>query len=303
MNPNQNDPNQPITPPQAGPLDTVPSAPYSSTPPTEPQPIQQPAAEPNVVAASNGFEPTTPQSIPQPVSNDPVTSPQPAAAPVPPNQPQPTQPLQTQPFTPPFGANPIATPRAKLPVKLIAIVGGSLVGLGLLGGIGWLVYTNFFNMIPLKTYDGDGYSVLVPEEYKKGEEFGGSITFTEKDDSEDTRSSESLSSIDVSLLGDSREDAIKQIDKNFDEDAIKESELDSEDETIKDYKLANTTVGGQEARKVSASIFKNDKRVGTIHILIVLGKDKFYYVVVAAHVDDSSFNNAANKILSSFKIN
>jgi len=319
MDPNQDNQNQPFTPSQPAPAS--PPTPPAFQPPVAP--VGEPQAQPMPAASSIPQPaPFTPQPLVQPLESvEPVqpigpigSGPDPSmaspAAPLPPqpdNNPVPAGPLpqpnQVPPAPQPFGAGPApASAGNKLPVKLIAIIGGSVLGVALLACIGWFVYNTFLNVIPLKSYDGEGYSILVPKDYKKEASFGGEVTFDEPDAEAETRSSESISVLDASLFGDDRDKTIAEIDKSLSEDKVKES-LDKEDtDTFTNYKLTKIKVDGQDAREITATGMKNGKKVGTIHMMVVYGEKNFYYVIVAAHVGDTSFNNAAGKIMSSFKI-
>jgi len=177
---------------------------------------------------------------------------------------------------------------------------GAVAGLALLGAGGWFAYNTFFNVIPLTTYEGKGYSILVPKDYTKKNNFSDSdISFEEPNADSEERSEESISVL--SDIKDGRDELIKQVDANLTEDKVKDS-FTEEDTKLENYKVEKTTYDGHDARKITATATKDGKKVGSIHMMMVFGDNDFYYVTLLAHVSDPSFEHASGKILSSLKL-
>lgn len=172
-----------------------------------------------------------------------------------------------------------------------------MAGVALLGVGAWLLYTNVFGAIPLKTYQGEGYSVLVPRDYEE-ESTSSAVTFSEPEAERDTKSMVSVSKLDVP--SEYRDQYIKMLESSLNEDSLT-STVQSSASTVKDFKSEEITHNGIEGRKLTATAVKDDKRVGDFTMMILYDEDAFYYVIVAAHESDPALARATDKIISSFK--
>ena len=293
------------------------------TPTVEPQPIVvdsvQPAPEPQPIA-----EPVPPVAVePQPVApaaieSQPPVGVQPSVEAVPPVAAQPVVPPTpvapsgaTPPPSPPpvdgsvaFGTGPTATPVPAGNKKLITIVAAVAGGIAVLGLIIWVLIAFVFNSIALESYKGEGYTILVPKDYKEDESLG-SVSFVEPDsDDEDEQSQVVVGSTPTEniLAYMKKDDAIELYDDMLDEDNFTDDLGFSDDSTVTNFKKEDVTHQGFDARKVTFDVEEDGKYIGSGYILLVFGDDAFYIVTVAAHSSDPGLNKAANKILDSLEI-
>ena len=308
MDPQQpQQPQQPVAPPQ--PPTQNPSVGY-----TQPQPVQPSVPQPEYQSQPTPAEAPNPVAPPQPFQQPYQAQPyppQPTPGQFGPASPVPPQPaFPSQPPTGVFGSGPAApyTPEpAKGKGKLFALIGIIVAGLIVLGVGVWALMTFVFASISLETYKGDGYSILVPKDYKK-EEVGSAITYTSEkkkgsNGEDDVYSAMYITSGDYPT-GTAKDQYVELYDKYFDEDAFKQSLSTSKsDNEIKNFKSDKTTYQGFTARKYTADAYQNDTKVGTVRTLIVFGDKKLYSVALLAHAQvEAGFRASADKILNSLKI-
>ncbi|GEM_PF-2569926 len=316
-------PQPPVTPPQPP---VVPQQPPVIDNPITTDPQQIPAAQgPMMDASTQVSQPVAP--LPDPSVQPPVAAapqfqpqPQPAEMPVPP---QPfngvQQPAQT-PVQPPvvpgmgaqqpvFGTGPqMAAPAAAFPKKLILMIAAIIGALLIVGGGIWALMTFVFGSIKLETYQGEGYSILVPSDFKKEESSAGAVTF-ESDRKEgkggDVYSVMTVGTTDVPA-GVSVDSAVKMYDEMFTEEAFTQSVESSgsgDSSEIRDFKVDKTDYDGHTARTYTAVAYQDDTKVGDFSMVIVFGEKKMYMVMVGAHAQtEPGFRKAAGKILNSLKI-
>lgn len=266
--------------------------------PIEPVQPQQPVAQPVAPQQAPVYE--TAQPVQQPA----YQATPPAAQPVFGGQP----PVATAPgVVPPqaFGTGPGYPAQApKSNNRLIALIGIIVGGLVLIGGGIWLAISLLGSSVALETYEGDGYSILVPKDYTK-DESSTSVTFEEPDEDSDTQSKVAVASYSIksTLQYTTKDKLIETYDKSLSEESLSESGLtSSSDNTIDNFKKETTTYQDFDARKISFDVKEDGKKVGEGHMLIVFGDESIYMVSVAAHSSDSGLQKAASKILDSFKI-
>lgn len=300
MDPNQNPQSQPGQQPQPE-FTPQPVQPEAYAPVGQPQaqpqqPLQQPMQQQPV-------QPMAP-TAPQPVAVDPAMQAQPQQ---PVQQPMPTAAFP-QPAAAPAAPAAFQGPAAAVPVKkpfptgLVLKLTGSLVALIVLVVGGWFAYATFFGGIPLKEYQGDDYSMLVPKDYnKKDDSFGDGIAFEKPDTKSDEESSVTISSIELNDTYLKRDKMIEILDKNITEDKLKE-DYDDEGELTSLKINKNAKIGGVEARRITASANKDGKKVGSVDIAYILGEEKLYVVAVMAHATEPGLAQSSGKIIESFKI-
>ena len=307
MDPQQpQQPEQPIAPPQ-------PPVQDSNVGYTQPQPAQQPQFQPQPTppVAPN---PAPVQPVQQPYQAQPY-EPQPSpgqfgpASAVPP---QPGFPPQPQPQNGVFGSGSAAsyTPGpSKGKGKLLTLIGVIVAGLIVLGVGVWALMTFVFASIPLETYKGDGYSILVPKDYKK-EETSTGVTFESErqkgSNGKDVYSAMYLGSNDIPSST-TKDQTVQMYDKLFDEDTFKQSlnstsSSDSGSE-VKNFKVDKSNYQGFTARKYTADSYVDNKKVGEFKMLVVFTDKKLYVVSIGAHTQvEPGFRASVDKILNSFKI-
>lgn len=315
MDPNQNSQPQPqpMQPQPAMPVDTPAPQQMQSTSgyPDPAMQAQTPQPQPMMQQPPTDAQPA-PQSMPvtdqpQQAAATPVMQQQPIQQSVPPASafPQPPAPMPMQPAAPnpafqgPAAAVPVKKP---FPVKLVAALGGGFLALAALIVGGWFAYTAFFGAIPLKEYQADDYSILVPKDYEqKDDSFGDGIVFQKPDTTAEDRSRVSVSSIELNDTFLKRDKMIETLDKALNEDKLKE---DYEDEgSLTNLKIdRNAKVGSVEARRITATANKEGKKVGSIDIAYIFGEKKLYLVSVGAHVSEPGLAQSSDKIINSFKI-
>ena len=292
MNPNNpNDPAAPNTPqfPQEGQPNVAEPAPQ---PAVEPAPVAAPVAD-VVPPAPQPVQPQQPAQ-PQPFG----AAPQPGATPDV-NQP----PVQPQ----AFGAGPTPLPPQKSNNKLIILIASIVGGLLLIGGGVWAILTFMVGGIKLETYQGEGYSVLVPSEYTK-KESGDTISYESErkkgKNDKDVYSTMSVSSTDMPA-GTTKDQVVEMYDKLFSEETFTQSVSSASPDGagVKDFKSEEITHQGHTARKYTATAEQDGQEVGKFTMIVVFGEKKLYMLVVAAHSDiEPGFRKSVDKIINSFKI-
>lgn len=251
-----------------------------------------------------------PNQVPpvSPTPTEPVT-PQPPVAPVvPPVQtPFVAQPPQSVASTEVFGSSPqpVSSVVAAYPSqnksknKMVAIIVAVIVGLGVLGTAGWLLFGIITGgSITLKEYSGDKFSLLVPETYEQ-DILSSTATFKEPDAEASDRSEVRVLRVSSSIIGD-RDAYIKAIDENFTEDKLSASLSGSR--SIENYVMVKSTKDGNDIRTVTADAVEDGKKVGIVRYVVVIGEKSIYAVLVAAHTSDPALAANAEKITDSFKL-
>lgn len=315
MDPQQpQQPQQPIAPPQP---------PVQGPDPNYVQPQPQPASVPQPEYQPQAAEPYTPQiAAPAPAPEAPVvpvtqplyqSQPQPAPVqPAGPAAPVPTQPgFPSQPQNGVFGSGP-AAPYGPQPAKgkgkLFALIGIIVAGLIVIGVGVWALMTFVFASIPLETYKGDGYSILVPKDYQK-DETSNSVTFESKkqkgSNGQDVYSALYVASTDIPSSS-TKDETVAMYDKLFNENTFKQSLSStgsSSSSEVKNFKVDKSDYQGFTARKYTADSYVDGKNTGQLKMLIVFTDKKIYVVSVGAHSQvEPGFRAAADKILNSLKI-
>lgn len=298
MDPNQNP--QPIQPQPGVPVDpSMPQQPTSasqfdpSTQPPQPQPMLQPTLQPAMPVVEQSMQPPVNPMMQQPAQPMPAASafPQPAA----PMQ----QSVPNSAFQGPAAAVPIKKP---FPLGLVLKLTGGLLTLVVLAVGGWFAYTTFFGGIPVKEYQGDDFSMLVPKDYDKEDKtFGDGIRFEKPGVDDDEKSVVSVSSLEFDDKYLTRDKMIEAVDEGLNEDKIKEQYDDTG--SLSDLKINKSAkLSGVEARRVTATANKKGKKVGSLDVAYIFGDKKIYVVAVIAHVSEPGLAQSSGKIINSFKI-
>jgi hypothetical protein len=291
-------PDQPLIP-QPTPTPEEPD----QVPPVVP-PIAAPSPEPPAVAPQTQV-PEQPMFVAQPEPQPPiveltVASTSPFGNPIGPIS-------SAGPTTTPTAASipqlsvPMPQPPKKSKKKLFIILGAVIAGLVVFGMGAWLLimYVVSHN-IALKTYSGNGYSVLIPTDYTADTSDSTSLTFKNpKSKDSATLSEEGILTHD--FPSGQRDTVIAAFDKAYTKESIASSTSSSTD-TIDNFSIIKTKQSGQEARRIHADIKSSGKKAGTSDIEIVFGTDKAYFINVNAYITDQAFGNSAGKILDSFTL-
>ena len=308
---------QPVPPaPQAGAPTAQPVAPEGQPGPGAPEtPSVSPAPQPDPAVPAQ--QPVSPQASGDSVAphwQDPV---QPAAPVTPQQPPQPASGVppvvppapggQPQAFAPGAASTP-APSGPKIPKKLIMLGAAVIGGLVAIGLIVWALFAFVFNSgVALEEHTGDNFTVLVPETFEKGEERQGMTVFTapEAEDAEEgaTRSTVQVGEMSLSAVTAlmSKEDLIKSYDESFTEDKINDA-VNSDSDEVRNFKKSDDDYQGFEARRISFDGYKDDKKVGNVHMLMVFGEKSLYMVQVMSGEDTPKLEKSANKIIDSLKI-
>ena len=285
---NPNDPQQPYPPaPQ----------PEAPAPQPYPQPEAQPVAAP-VAPAEYPAQPAPQQYAASepvaPVAPSPFGAP--AAAPIAPAQPG--APIASGPVGPTPGL------KKPFPKKLAILIGAIVGGVAVLAVLA-VVVVNLIaaNSLPLKTYEGSSYTILVPEKYEVDEK-SSSVTFTEPDAEKDEESSMSVSAIE-DFPAEYRDQFLKSIDENLTEEKLKEaveSSSSSDTGTFSNFNIEKTTQGDFEARIMTADVKKDGGQTGKVRFVYLIGDDAVYIISILAHSSDIGLSNQAQKITDSFTV-
>lgn len=236
---------------------------------------QQQSVQPPVALAANDVHQSAAQYTPQP---QPVVQ-------------QPMQPLPPQP-----NYDETAGAPQKSPAKKFILIGAIIAGVAAIGVGAWLLIS-FMSGVPLKTYENDNYSILVPENYTE-EVSGDAVSFITPDTEDSESSSVVVAPLPTSLIGGS-EAYLKMIDEQSDADTeTSDSGID-----VRDITRSSENHDGHEARKVSASVYKDDKLTGrTVSLIIIVDESNAYLVTVSSHESHPELSRSTDKILNSFKL-
>lgn len=295
-----------LTPLQQPPYQAAPSMPPQPGAMTQPAyqapPVPQPPIQPMA-------QPLAPQPPVQPMTPQPPYGASPLAAPdVQPMQ-QSYPPLQNQPQPMPTTPSPYdqsVFQKRRFPMKL---VGGAITALVLIGiSIASFIMTQ--QPVTLEKYEGDGYTILVPKEYKKETNSQGTMwTSREYEGKNGKKNAGSLLAVfvDRTMRDDSKEvleqyDAAEQDIITSITSGIADS-LGGANITARDVATKKDDYRGLPARTITAKIYNGDSMTGTMHMRTVFTKRGMYMVTVAAHQQvEAGFRNSAEKILDSFEI-
>ena len=314
MNPNQDQPGQdpaygqPVVSPSPVPgvpagVPEQPAAPF--TPPSSPTPLTQPYAQPSVPPSP---VPTTPVpvygAVPGVVSPSPVIGDQPVVSgAVPPVQPapiygQPPQPVAAQSYQAYQAVDPPKSKFAVLKSKLSIVF---VVLAVLASGAIWAVNHGIFSKgTPLTTYEGQGYSILVPEDYKKDTADPQNVSFTHPN----AKSDEAASAVNIvsrSGIADYKSELKTSFKEEYTEDKLKELVSPA---TVKSYDSKDKTINGLEAQVVKADIEEKDGdtvRKAQIVYAVIYGSDDLYVVSILANGNDHGLSKQVDTIVESFK--
>ncbi len=278
---------------------------------------------------NNPTSPTMPQPPVQPVVPTPPATPYPPVQPIPPQQqstPLGTSPTMPQPqssFT--SQPQPLMTASAYKQGRNLSkkiILASVIVGVLLLIGGGVFAFTKMTGGIKLAKYSGSKFEILYPGNYEKKEfDEGRQVLFTEPDSKKDAKNSKEdkldLKS-DLSDMGDNDsavivaadeipEEARKEIESkkedffNSFEKQLKDGSSDDNKKIVLD-KSERTKHLSNDALILKGVYKKKGKKVGNINIVIALGNDKYYVIMVVAHDSDPGVQKKADKIIDSFKL-
>lgn len=246
--------------------------------------------------------PPVPQQPQYPVEPQPIN---PAPSPVTPSDAQQFAQVPQQPVTSGVFGAPQQTPiapqpsnKSKVSKKLIILISSIVGGLIVLGAAAWLAITLITNnSMALKVYEGDGYSLLVPEKYEQ-KKIGTSVSFRSLDEksSEQSGVQVSVGSIPKSL----RDKYIEIVDESLNEESL--TKYSGSGTEISDFKIDNVKQDGQEARKLTATVKEDGKTTGTLYMIVIFGEEKAYTVTIAAHISEPALAAKSGEIISSFDI-
>lgn len=269
------------------------------------------------------MNPTNPinpsDQTPQPAPTEPTPQPQPdAPTPTVPEQPAPplAQPAQPMGSVPTGAPAPIPTPGKKpFPKKLVILVGSIVGGLVILGVAAWLLLPLVTGgkgplggissplaglTQSLKTYEGDGYSILVPADFTEAQvgTSGKSVSFSEK--SEGTvKSSIGLTSDDYDSTD--KASMIAYLKKTNNEETIKDIARQlGDDYAVENYKAGEATVNGLDAFKIEYDTKLTADVSGHLTRVYIFGK-KYYSISVTALSSTPSLVANTDKIINSIQ--
>lgn len=289
-----------------------PNAPDNSTNPAN-EPVTNPGPA-QVIAPVDGTQLPQTTVYPSATNQAPTPPPSPAtsgyggiAQPQQTAQPQPQsqQPYPQQQFPgagPANGGqaayNPYPMP-GKSRRKLFAVLGALLPSLAGAGVAIYMFVLPMFATIDLETYSGENFSMLVPKEYEKKEDFG-SYEFNEKGDDE------TASSIFVTaekspekISAEERDEAFKFFEESF-KDGFEGAAKGNN--KLTNYKIETSTFKGSPARIITGDIEKDGTKVGDYKIVIAMSEDSMSVVGVLAHHTDKALSKSTDKIINSFEM-
>ncbi len=173
-------------------------------------------------------------------------------------------------------------------VAIVVVVAAVLLVPKLLGG-----------GIALTTYQGDGYSTLVPEEYTKETQSSG-VMFSE-DDEKETRSVVYVNGekFKTELSDSDRDELVAYLEDGFGD--LLEQNVGT-DVSITNKNIDKTQYEGMEARRITADYEKYGKKNGEIHALFVVDNKGIYVVMVVADQTDMGLQKNVDKIINSLEI-
>lgn len=183
------------------------------------------------------------------------------------------------------------------------VIGGAIVVLLVAGILGFTMWKN--NQIALETYEGDGYTMLVPVGYEESVEDDETVNFTEV--SEDA-GEQSVVSVGASVVPESAtEEDIKQVKELFTEDKIKEAlEGDNTDDVplfkgAANIQLKTTDEDNKYVVSGTADIVEDGITTGKIYLKFTLTDKNLSLVAVRADASDPGLDNKAQTIIDSLK--
>lgn len=291
-----------------------PQAPAAQPPQPTPDFQAQPQPEP--------FAPAQPeQAVPvQPLSpNTAPVAPVMSEAPV---QPAPTQyaaPQPQQPYVQPQ-PGPLHDETGMKPKKshkkLVVLIAAIVAGLAVLGAGIWLAIS-MMSSIPLKTYENESYSILVPEGYEENIS-SGFATFTATSSSEVDgevsggsaeavtgllgRSSVVIIPVQTGPIGGSAE-YLKMIDGQSDSDIFENDSFRESNTELRDTVRTSVDHSGHEARKISAAVYRDGVLSGHfMFYYLVADESTMYLVYIISQKDTPGLYRSAEKIIDSFTI-
>ncbi len=177
--------------------------------------------------------------------------------------------------------------------KILIIIGSVLLFLLLSGFALWYF---IFNTISLVQYDNSGYSITIPQSYVKSESSTGEIEFYKSDlKDKKNRSYVSIGFKDVENVFRSR--YIDYLDKTTSRDFIEKYR--SSDSLVKTNVVVDKTKKGDiDVWTISGDLPDS----GKFRSVILLGKDKIYFIKVLCRNDEPKLIDSAIKITDSFVI-
>jgi hypothetical protein len=301
MNPNENPDQQSVPTP---PIDVPPTSPLSA-PVTEPEPQQNSAPDPVVAPVtfqqqvSQPVIPVTPTSNAFPSSSTPVASGFGSSTTDAFSSQQPTMPQQKKPIN----------------KKLIIIIASAVVVVGLVVA-GFLLIpkitgssssstTSLFGGIgkssSLTTYDGDGFSISIPQSFKEVTNASTSTTpgVTTKSFNKTGQKSDTPTSVLVAASGPYTGTSQAEMSKQY-TSIIKTPIPDSD--TSKDNSFSKQTISGFDAFIGKGTSIDKGVKKSTAYSVYVLGKNKLYYFIINVLPEDESSIDA-DAMINSIKIN
>jgi len=179
-----------------------------------------------------------------------------------------------------------------------------LIGVGIiaaavlaLGVGGYFVYGALMGL-KLKEYRGDGYSLLVPADYKEEEE-GSTIIFKEDDDEDSASELRVAGESFPRTVTDEEIDTVVESFKQGIEQGI--GEFSGENE-IKNVQITDTTHKGNKAVKITADAVKDGKNVGKVVMVFAFTHEGYYGLALIVHHQDTGLDKKVDAIIESFEI-
>lgn len=155
--------------------------------------------------------------------------------------------------------------------------------------------------LALETYEGDGYSVLVPTEYTQTEE-NNTVLFVEETDDDLSKSAVLVSAETSGTATQEEFDAFKKSLKDYDVEELIAGTQEDQDSKMTNITYDTTDTDGIFSYRGEADLEKDGEKVGKTYFLISLDKDYgLALVMIGAHSSDPALDKNAAKIIDSFE--
>lgn len=290
MDPNQNNPIQPIpqepvsfppaTTPEVQPS-TAPQAPQYFTAPVVEYP-QQPQPQPiavNPFPATQAQQPAVQQQSPV------VVTPQAIVA-----APQvPAGGLQSN------VVNNSSNHANKKRLKVFLIISAIVLAIA---GIGIAVWLLFFNTLALKEYSNDEYSILVPESYKNVG-YGSSIKFEKPNKESGYKSSVSVNVIDIP--DGLRDELVSELKKQFTKESFESGGSMASFQDTSKVEVKDSKKDDMDVRTATGNVLDGDKTAGKFKVVLIISSNKAYTIAIMSHSTEPKLAASADAIINSFK--
>ena len=183
--------------------------------------------------------------------------------------------------------------------KKYKLIGISIItaAILLLGVAGYFAYSALSGL-KLTKYTGEGYSLLVPADFKQEE--NSDITTFQEDEDESTASA-------IVTIGDSfpNEPTDEELDTAINlfkvslESGLEEYTGRGE---ITNLSVTDTTHKGHKAIRATADAEEDGKHLGKITVIWAFTKKGYYGLIILAHQEDADFAKKVDKIIDSFEV-